>query len=131
VDSLRNKINARQIEIQTTEMSLAASEGELADFTSALRESRTQQRLAGERLEQSIGKPEEARLRWLLALATLRNDLNETGAVTRGVQVQLWSGCGRSSPSSNRNSPRPPVTSVSPAKNSTINSRTSTHDTTS
>ncbi len=89
VDSLRDKINARQIEIHTTEMSLVASEGELADFTSALRESRTKLRLAGERLDQSIGKPEEGRRRWLLALATRRNDLNETGAVTRGVQVQM------------------------------------------
>lgn len=89
LDSLQDIIKARQIEIHTLEMRLAISEGELADYTTGLRESRTEQRLAGERLEQSLGKPEEERLRWLLALASRRNDVNETGAVTQEAQRQM------------------------------------------
>ena len=89
VDSLQDKIKARQIELHTQEMRLTISEGELADYTSSLRESRTQRRLAEERLEQSLGKPGEIRLRWLLALATRRNELNEVGAVTLEAQRQM------------------------------------------
>jgi small-conductance mechanosensitive channel len=89
VDSLQDKIKARQIELQTHEMQLTISEGELADYSSSLRESRTQKRLAEERMEQSLGKPGETRLRWLLAMATRRNDLNETGVVTLESQRQM------------------------------------------
>ena len=89
VDSLQDRIKARQIELHTHETQFTISEGELADYTTSLRESRTQKRLAEERLEQSLGKPGEPRLRWLQALATRRNDLNETGAVTLEAQRQM------------------------------------------
>ena len=81
VDSLGDSIQARQIELHTEEMRLTIAEGELADSSSSLRESRTRQRLAEERRDQSIGKPEETRLIWLQALATRRNDLNETAVI--------------------------------------------------
>jgi potassium efflux system protein len=89
VDSLQDSIQARQIEQRTQETRLTITEGELADYTSSLRESRTQRQLAEERREQSIGKPEEARLSWLLALATRRNLLNETGVIAAETQRQM------------------------------------------
>lgn len=89
VDSLQDAIRARKIEHQTYEVQLTITDGELADFASGLRESRTQRRLAEERLEQSLGKPGEERLRWLLALAARNNDLNETGVVSLEIQRQV------------------------------------------
>jgi small-conductance mechanosensitive channel len=86
VDSLQDTIQARQIEQHSYEMRLAFTEGELADFTSLIKESQTQRRLAEERLEQSAGKPEEARLLWQLALASRRNELNETTLVSQETQ---------------------------------------------
>ena len=89
VDSLGDTIQARQIELHTEEMRFTIAEGELTDYTSSLRESRTRQRLAEEHRDQSIGKPEEARMIWLQALATRRNDLNETGVITAETLRQM------------------------------------------
>ncbi len=89
VDSLEDSIQARQIELRTEEMRFTIAEGELADYTSSLRESRTGQRLAEEHRDQSIGKPEEVRMIWLQALATRRNDLNETGVITAETLRQM------------------------------------------
>lgn len=89
LDSLGDSILSRQIELHTQEMRFSIAEGELADYTTNLRESRTGQRLAEERRDQSIGKPEEARMIWLQALATRRNDLNETGVISAETLRQM------------------------------------------
>jgi len=89
VDSLQDTIQARQIELHTQEMRFTIAEGELADYTASLRESRTGQRLAEERLDKSIGRPEEARMNWLLALAGRRNALNEAGIISAETQRQM------------------------------------------
>jgi small-conductance mechanosensitive channel len=87
-DSLQDAIQTRQVELHTQEMRLVITEGELADYTANLGDSRTRQRLAEEQRDQSIGKPEEARMLWLLALATRRNDLNETAGISLETQRQ-------------------------------------------
>lgn len=89
LDSLGDFIQSRQIELHTGEMRFSIAEGELADYTANLRESRTLQRLAVERRDQSIGKPEETRMIWLQALATRRNDLNETGIISAETLRQM------------------------------------------
>ena len=88
MDSLQDSIQARQIELHTHEMRLTLTESELAEYTTSLRESQTQQRLAEERREQSVGKPEEGRLFWLLALANRRIIMNETGIIAMETQRQ-------------------------------------------
>ncbi len=88
LDSLQDLLQTRKIELNTQEMRMDITEAELADYTTNLKESRTGQRLAEERRDQSVGKPNEARTIWLLALATRRNDLNETASISLETQRQ-------------------------------------------
>ena len=82
MDSLRDKIKARKISITNHEATFRTIEKELTGCTSLLRESGAERRLAEERLGRERGKSGETRLRWLLALAARRNELNETKVMT-------------------------------------------------
>jgi potassium-dependent mechanosensitive channel len=86
VDSLQDKIKAQQLPLRNNEMQLPVLESELTVKTSLLKESRNLKRIAEERLESSRGKPEEARQRWLLALATRNNEVNEQAV----MQLETW-----------------------------------------
>ena len=89
VDSLQDAIRTGQIECRTHEVQLTFTDGEVEEYSSNLRESRAQVRLAQERLEKGGGTPGEERLRWLLAVAVRRNDLNEAGVISMGIQRQM------------------------------------------
>jgi len=86
LDGLYEAVIAQQLDLETLELRLTVARGDLQRFTKDLKESQKQVRLAGERLEKSIGTAAEGRQRWLHNLTLLENDLNEAGAATSETQ---------------------------------------------
>ncbi len=82
LDGLRDAILGQKLDIRTLELRHAVAKSQLQEFTSGLKKTRAELRLAEENLGKSLGSPAEARQRWLLELARLRNDLNEAGAAS-------------------------------------------------
>lgn len=91
LDSLRDAIQAEQISLQSFVVIRTITEGEFEEFSNGLRQTHKQVRFAEEAVEKSAGKPEEPRMLWLLALARLRDEVNQAGTVcaeTRRLQLQ-------------------------------------------
>ena len=91
LDSLRDAIVAKQISQQSLDVMRTTVEQELEEYSSSLKNSRKQVRLAQENLETSKNKPEELRKRWLLIMARLLDDVNQAGIVyaeTRHLLLQ-------------------------------------------
>jgi small-conductance mechanosensitive channel len=91
LDGLRDAIRAEQISLQSLGVMRSISEGEFEEFSSGLKRTHKQVRLAEEDVEKSAGKPEEPRKRWLLTMARLRDEVNQAGIVraeTQRLQLQ-------------------------------------------
>ena len=82
LDGLRDAILGQKLDLKTLELRHGVAKSQLQEFTAGLKKTRAELRLAEENLEKSLGSPAEARQRWLLDLARLRNDLNEAGAAS-------------------------------------------------
>ncbi len=82
LDGLRDAILGQKLDLKTLELRHGVAKSQLQEFTAGLKKTRAELRLAEENLGKSLGSPAEARQRWLLDLARLRNDLNEAGAAS-------------------------------------------------
>jgi len=89
LDSLGDDIRAKQIDQQAMEIVRSSIEGEADEFANGLKNSRKEVRLAEEKVEKNAGKPGEARSKWLLVLARLRDDVNEAGAVYSEARLTM------------------------------------------
>ena len=90
LDSLRDAIDAEKVTRESLEVMRSTVEGELEEFSSNLKESRKELRLAEETVERSSGKPNELRKNWLLSLVRLRDQVNQGGVLLSEVrQVSL------------------------------------------
>lgn len=81
LDSLRDAIRARQIDLESLEVVRTVVAGESEDFANGLKSSRKEVRLAEENVEKNAGKPGELRSKWLLILARQRDAVNQAGTV--------------------------------------------------
>jgi potassium efflux system protein len=81
VDSLNDALESKQKVLKSLDVITVTIESEFGEYSSSLKESGKQVRLAEEALEKTTGKPGELRSRWLLALARLQNEVNQAGAV--------------------------------------------------
>jgi len=86
LDGLRDSILAQRLDLETLELRLTVARGNLRKFTKDLSVSQKELRLAGERLEKSVGTTAEGRKRWLLDLTRLQNDLNEAAIANAETQ---------------------------------------------
>ncbi|HJV35579.1 mechanosensitive ion channel domain-containing protein, partial [Geomonas sp.] len=90
LDSLRDAMEAKQLNLQSLDVVRSTAQDEAQEFAGGLRLSRKEVRLAEENLEKNRGRRGEARSRWLLKLAQLRNALNEAGTLygeARGLMI--------------------------------------------
>ena len=81
VDNLRDTLGAKQKVLSSLEVIRATIEGEFSEFSTGLKNSSKQIRLAEEDLEKNTGKSGEQRSKWLLLLAQLRNEVAQAGVV--------------------------------------------------
>jgi len=81
VDSLRDVLESKLKILHSLDVISVAIEEEFSEFSSSLRNSSKQVRLAEEELEKNTGKPGELRSSWLLQLARLQNEVNQTGVL--------------------------------------------------
>lgn len=81
LDSLRDVLESKQKVLKSLDVITIAIEEEFSEFSSSLKNSSKQVRLAEEEVEKNAGKPGELRANWLLQLARLRNEVNQAGAL--------------------------------------------------
>jgi len=81
VDSLRDVLESKLKILHSLDVISVAIEEEFSEFSSSLRKSSKQVRLAEEELEKNTGKPGELRSSWLLQLVRLENEVNQTGVL--------------------------------------------------
>jgi len=90
VESIRDAIDGNRSNLNLQEVMRTTAEGELAEFSSNIKESGKQLRLAEEALEMNTGKPDELRKRWLVALARLRDQVNQAGALLAELRQSYY-----------------------------------------
>ncbi|HEY5974399.1 MAG TPA: mechanosensitive ion channel domain-containing protein [Geobacteraceae bacterium] len=81
VESLRDDLDAKQSVLNSLDVIRSTIEGEFAEYSSSLKNSSKQVRLAQEELEKNTGKAGEPRSRWLLMLAQLNNEVSQAGVL--------------------------------------------------
>ncbi|HUJ16528.1 MAG TPA: mechanosensitive ion channel domain-containing protein [Nitrospirota bacterium] len=86
LDDIRDSLLSQRLALQSFELRLSLARALFKRFDDALKKSRKALRLAQEASSRSVGTPREQGSRWLLDLAQLQNDRNETGLVLAELQ---------------------------------------------
>jgi small-conductance mechanosensitive channel len=89
LDGLSDSIHGKEIDLKSLNVMSATAEGEIEEYSEALRNSSKQVRQAEENLETNQGKPGESRSRWLLTLARQRHALFEAGLLYGEVRRRM------------------------------------------
>ena len=81
VDSLRDALESKQRVVKSLDVITVSIEEEFGEYSRNLKNSSKQVRLAEEELEKNAGKPGELRSSWLLQLARLQHEVNQSGVL--------------------------------------------------
>lgn len=86
LDDIRDSLLSQRLALQSFELRLSLARTSFTRFDDNLKKSRKALRLAEEQSSRSVGTPREQRNRWLLDIAKLQNERNETGLVLTELQ---------------------------------------------
>ncbi len=81
VDDLHDALTSKQNVLKSLDVIRATIKAEFEEYSNSIKNSSKRVRLAEEDLETNTGKPGELRSRWLLQLAQLQHEVNQTGVV--------------------------------------------------